>query len=135
MSIRAEDFDKVQSLIPGLYKFNEEQPFSQALLALTEDALLIYDDHSPDKIEGNVKSYLVKRRFPLENIDVVVDEKIVKRPEITGLNRLSFVFLSDDNDDHFFYFLENSREVKDFLKSLRRLKISVVDSKVDFNEE
>lgn len=134
MSIKAEEFEKVISFIPGLYKFNEAQLFSQAILALTDKELLFYNDHAPDKVEGDVKSYIIKRRIPLDEIDVVVDEKIVKRPELTGLNRLTIVFLNDQEDCHFFYFLENIKAVKEFLKSLKRSRISIVESKVDFSK-
>ena len=134
MSIKAEDFEKVQCLIAGLYKFDEEQPFSQALLGLTDQDLLIYNDHAPDRIEGDANVYLVRKRIPLENIDVAVDEKIVKRPELAGLNRLTFVFVTDEQDDHFFYYVENDREVKDFLKTLKRSKVSVVENKLKLNE-
>ena len=134
MSIKAEDFEKVQYLIAGLYKFDEEQPFAQAVLGLTDDELLIYNDHCPDRIEGDAKIYQVRRRIPLESIDVAVDEKIVKRPELAGLNRLTFVFMSEEPDAHFFYYLENDRAVKDFLKALRRSKVSVVDNKLKLNE-
>ena len=53
MNVIAEDLEKARALLPGLFKFQEGEPFSQAVLAVNEEMVFVYNDHAPDFKDGN----------------------------------------------------------------------------------
>ena len=118
MKIRAEDIDKARALLPGLFKFNEGEKFSQAILCLSEDMLFIYGDHAPDYTDQEEKVYHVKMRFPMENINTVVDEKLMKQPELAAVDRIA-ILASNDETYYFYYFNDNKKAVNNFLAGLK----------------
>ena len=130
MRINAEDFEKARALIPGFFRFNYEEPFSQALLALNEDMLFIYDDHAPDLVVEDTITYMVKARIPLSSIEMVVDETILKQPELAGLDRLC-ILLNDQTDGlYFYYFNEDTKTHKNFIAGLKHYKVTVQSRKI-----
>ena len=133
MKINAEDLEKARALMPGLFRFNEDQPFSQALLALNETELFIYDDHAPDEIRGEAKDefvYSVKLRIPLNTIETVVDEKIIKQPELAGLDRLAILLDGTAQTYYFYYFNEDTKTSKNFIAGLKHYKVVVGTRKI-----
>ena len=130
MNINAEELDKALAVLPGLFKFNEEEPFSQAILAISEEALFVYNDHAPDQVSGDTFTYRVKVKIPLNSIDTIVEEQIIKQPELAGLDRLGILLRGETNTIYFYYFNEDKKSIKSFLSYLKRLKVSSVSRKV-----
>ena len=133
MKINAEDLEKARALMPGLFRFNNEMPFSQAVLALNEQELFIYDDHAPDAIQGEANDelvYKVKVRIPLNTIETVVDEKIVNQPELAGLDRLSILLAGSPETYFFYYFNEDKKTSNNFIAGLKHYKVAVQSRKI-----
>ena len=39
MKLSLDEYDKVRAIVPGLFQFNENEMFTQAALAITDDEL------------------------------------------------------------------------------------------------
>ena len=129
MNVRAEDLEKARALLPGLFKFNEGERFSQAVLALNEDLLFIYNDHAPDQVMGEDAFYSVRYRFPKEMINTIVDEKLIKQPDLAGLNRLA-IFTIEEETYYFYYFSDNRKAVNNFIAGLKHYGYEIVSRKI-----
>ena len=132
MKIRAEDIEKARALLPGLFKFNEGERFSQAILALNEDMLFIYGDHAPDYADAEEKVYHVKMRFPKENVNTVVDEKLIKQPELAAVDRIA-ILASNNETYYFYYFNDNKKAVSNFIAGLKHYGYSFQSHKINMS--
>ena len=132
MKIRAEDMEKARALLPGLFKFDESERFSQAILALGEDELFIYCDHAPDYADAEEKVYHVKMRFPKNNISTVVDEKLMKQPELAALDRIA-ILASNKETYYFYYFNDKNKVVSNFIAGLKHYGYPFQSHKVDMS--
>ena len=130
MNVIAEDLEKARALLPGLFKFQDSEPFSQAVLAVNEEMLFVYNDHAPDFKEGNNLQYRVRIRFPKASIDTIFNEKIVKQPDLKGLNRLS-IMTRDEDAFYFYYFEQDKALVKNFVAALKHFHYSVETNKTN----
>ena len=132
MKINAEDFEKAHALMPGLFRFNKDQPFSQAVLALNEEMLFIYDDHAPDAVDTATETltYRVKVHIPLNTVEMVVNEHILKQPELAGLDRLGILLIGQTETIYFYYFNEDTKTFKNFISGLKHYKIVVQNRKI-----
>ena len=43
MKLSLDEYDKVKAIVPGLFQFNENEMFTQAALAITDNELYLYD--------------------------------------------------------------------------------------------
>jgi len=132
MKVNAEDLEKARAFLPGLFKFQDEEPFSQAVLAVNEEMLFIYNDHAPDYKEGDNLQYRVKLRFPKGSIDTIFHEKIVKQPDLKGLNRLS-IMTRDEDVFYFYYFNDDKAFINNFIAALKHFHYSVETNKTNLN--
>ena len=132
MKIRAEDMEKARALLPGLFKFEEGERFSQAILALGEDELFIYGDHAPDYVDSEEKVYHVKMRFPKENINTVVDEKLIKQPELAAVDRIA-ILASNNETYYFYYFNDKNKVVSNFMAGLKHYGYDFQSRKVNMS--
>ena len=130
MSIKAEGFDKARVILAGLYKFGEEEPFNQAVLALNDEMMFLYNDHAPDVVSGDEWIYNIKERFLLNDVETVIDETLLKRPELSGLNRLAILIAGEEDPHYFYYYTENVKEVKNFLAALKHFGVETTSRKV-----
>ena len=132
MNVMAEDLEKARALMPGLFKFYEDGPFFQAVLAANEEMLFVYNDHAPDFVNGENLTYKVKVRFPRETIDTIFNEIIYKQPDLKGLNRLS-IMTREEDVFYFYYFSKDKRAIGHFISSLKKLRYSVESHKTNLN--
>ena len=132
MNVVAEGLEKARALMPGLFKFYEDGPFFQAVLAANEEMLYVYNDHAPDMVNGDSLNYQVKVRFPKESIDTIFNEIIYKQPDLKGLNRLS-IMTRDENVYFFYYFSKDKKAIGHFISSLKHLRYSVESHKTNLN--
>ena len=111
MSIYAEDIDKAIAFLSCLYRFEEDGPFVQTVLAMTKEEVLIYNDNAPDKQEGADWSYKVKIRFPLQFIELATNEVIESRRKINvKTNRLTLnVKEGEEKKVYDFFYYDDSR--------------------------
>ena len=130
MKVNAEDLEKARAFLPGLFKFQDEEPFSQAVLAVNEEMLFIYNDHAPDYKEGDNLQYRVKLRFPKGSIDTIFHEKIVKQPDLKGLSRLS-IMTRDEDVFYFYYFEQDKALIKNFVAALKHFHYTVETNKTN----
>ena len=139
MNINIEEYKSCQDFLPGLFKFLENGLFSQAILAITEKEILIFDDHAPDIVSGDTLTYKIKRRFFIDKVEAVVNEKIINNKDMNGLSRLVFVreVENEDEDDEviFYYFLDDKKLLKDFLNSLQKRGLAIQSRKVDLSKD
>ena len=138
MNINIEEYKSCESFLPGLYKFLENGLFSQAILAVTDKDILIYDDHAPDVVSGDTFTYKVKFRVSLKSIETIVNEKIIGNKDMNGLSRLVFVYDSDNEEDTeatFYYFLDDKKLLAQMLTSLKARGLSIQSRKVDLSKE
>ena len=133
MNINIEEYNNCQAFLPGLFKFLENGLFSQAILALSDKELLIYDDHAPDVVADKSLTYKVKARFPLDDFDAVVDEKIINNKDMAGLGRLNFI--RDEDNIMFYYFVDDKKMLKEFLSALKYHGLPAQSRKIDLSKE
>ena len=132
-NIFAEDIEKGRAFLPGLFKFNEDELFNQALLAINDDLLFIYNDHAPDSVLGDDWTYSIKKRFFLKEIKMVVNEVIIKNKDLEGLNRLAIVMTDSKTPHYFYYFNQDKANSKNFIAGLKHYGVSVQTRKVDLS--
>ena len=132
-NIFAEDIEKGRAFLSGFYKFNEGELFNQALLALTEDSLLIYNDHAPDSVVEDGWNYSVKKRYDLKEIKTVINEIIINYRDLSGLNRLAIVKQDSKVPDYYYYFSKNKANYKNFIAGLKHYGVTVQSRKVDLS--
>ena len=132
MNVYAEDLEKARALMPGLFKFYEEGPFCQAVLAVNEEMLFVYNDHAPDFVEGENLQYRVKLRFPKGSIDTIFNEKIYKQPDLAGLSRLS-IMTKDEDVFYFYYYNKDKKAIQNFVAALKHFHYSIETNKTNLN--
>ena len=132
-NIFAEDIEKGRAFLPGLFKFNEGEQFNQALMAIEEKMLFIYNDHAPDSIEGEDWNYSVKKRFFFDEIKMVVNEVIINNKDLEGLNRLAIVVQGSKTTHYFYYFNQDKDNSKNFIAGLKHYGVTVQTRKVDLS--
>ena len=121
MKINLDEYDKVLALISGLFKFEENSPFSQAALAVTEDEFFVYDDHRPTDRNGGAYHYVIKKRFDIDDYRFVLDERLIKNPDLEPYGRLYFYGEDADDSFEFYYLISDRKEKIKFLKQLKEL--------------
>ena len=121
MRVNLDEYDKVIALISGLYQFEENELFSQAALAVTEDEFLFYDDHRPTDKNNGVYHYVIKKRLKVNKYDFVVDETLKGNADLSNYGRLFFYSTDEDRCFEFYYMVNDRREVNKFLKELKKL--------------
>lgn len=139
MNINIEEYKSCQAFLPGLYKFLENGLFSQAILAITQKDILIYDDHAPDVVAGDAFTYKIKYRLPLQKVETVVNERIINNKDMNGLARLVFVIDTDNEDEDseaiFYYFIDDKKLLGGMLDCLKGSGLSIQNRKVDLSKE
>ena len=135
MILNVDEYNSVTIMLAGLFQFGENELFSQAELALTDNEVLIYDDHAPDEVKNDTAHYRIKKRVPLENITVVLNEKIVNNKDMAYLGRLVFAHEEEEQSFIFYYFVNDKKEVAAFCKALGALRIKVKKIKIDLCRE
>jgi len=132
-NIFAEDIEKGRAFLPGLFKFNEDELFNQALMAIEENTLFIYNDHAPDSVIGEDWTYAVKKRFFLKEIKMIVNEVIINNKDLEGLNRLAIVIQGSKTALYFYYFNQDKDNSKNFIAGLKHYGVNVQTRKVDLS--
>lgn len=135
MNINIEEYNSVAAFLPGLYKFQADGMFFQAMLGASDKALLIYNDHAPDDKTAEVMSYKVKVRISYADIYAIVDEKIINNNDMSGLSRLRIMLDKKDNSVFFYYFVDDKKPLKFFLSILKQNGFRVQNRKVDLAKE
>ena len=135
MKISLDEYDKVRAIIPGLFQFNENEMFTQAALAVTDDELFFYDDNAPTHIMGDVYHYALQKRVKLDDIMMVLDEKITHNKQLNTMGRLNFVMEDEDESLIFYYYLTDKGDVTSFLKELSSVGIKAKKRAVDLSPD
>ena len=135
MKISLDEYDKVNAIMPGLFQFNENEMFTQAALAVTENELFFYDDNAPTQIMGEVYHYALKKRVKLDDILMVLDEKITHNKQLDNMGRLNFVMEDEDESLIFYYYLSDKGDVAAFLKELSACGIKAKKRSVDLSAD
>ena len=135
MNINIEGYNSVAAFLPGLYKFAPDALFMQASLAVTDDALLIYNDHAPDQKINDVLTYKIQAKIPFTDIDTIVNELIINNKDIEGLGRLNILLEKGKGNLYFYYFIDDKKPLKFFLDILKRNGFRVSSRKVDLAKE
>lgn len=123
MKIKLDEYDKVLSLISGLFRFEENEKFSQAALAVTEKELLLYDDHRPTDKNNGEYHYVVKKRYELKKIHFVLNERIKGSDDLVNYGHLYFYSKEVEYSFDFYYLISDQKKVKEFLKELKSLNV------------
>ena len=135
MKITLDEYDKVRAVVPGLFQFNENEMFTQAALAITDDELFLYDDNAPTQILGEVYRYSIKKRIKLDDISMALDEKITRNIQMNEMGRLNFLMEETDENILFYYYLSDKKDIQDFIKELADAGIKTKKRKVDLSPE
>ena len=135
MKINVDEYNRVSLMLAGLFQFQENNNFVQTQLALTQTELLFYDDSEPSEVKGEELHYKVKKRVLLDDYSLVLNETIKKNRDLANLGRL--VFISEDEEKTFiyYYFLEDKKQVKAFLKALKKVRIKSRNETVDLSHD
>ena len=137
MSIYAEDIDNAVGFLPGLFKFDPEGQFEQAVLALAQGELLFYNDNAPDSVNGADWSYNVKLRIPFQSITLATHELIItKRKNTEETNRLVIETKGEEKPVvyRFYYYENKSKFANNFMMGLKRYKVKtkVIKTKLSY---
>ena len=135
MKLSLDEYDKVRAIVPGLFQFNENEMFTQAALAITDDELFFYDDNAPAQIMGVVYHYPILKRIKLDDIQMALDEKIVRNRQMDNMARLNFLMEDSDDNVIFYYYLSDKKDIADFIKELADAGIKTKKRKVDLSPE
>ena len=135
MKLSLDEYDKVRAIVPGLFQFNENEMFTQAALAITDDELFFYDDNAPAQIMGDVYQYPILKRIKLDDIQMALDEKIVRNRQMDNMARLNFLMEDSDDNVLFYYYLSDKKDIADFIKELADAGIKTKKRKVDLSPE
>ena len=135
MKLSLDEYDKVKAIVPGLFQFNENEMFTQAALAITDDELFFYDDNAPAQIMGEIYHYPILKRIKLDDIQMALDEKIVRNRQMDNMARLNFLMEDSDENILFYYYLSDKRDIADFIKELADAGIKTKKRKVDLSPE
>ena len=135
MKTTIEEFEKAEVVIPGLFQFAAEAKFMQAALAATKEGLIIYNDHAPDEKKGDELIYHPKMHVPMDNILLVLNDKLIENTDLGGLGRLGIIQKNDIDSFYFYYFKEDKKRVKRFCKFMKGFKIKTKNREVDINAE
>lgn len=140
MKMSLDENEKILEMLSGLFQFNESEQFTQAAIAVTDDELVFYDDNAPDEKQTIRYVYHIKKRISLENVLLVLDEKIKKNKFLKNMGRLNFIVEEEDEDGDieptevlFYYYLNDRRAAETFLDELKKLKIKTKKRKIDLN--
>ena len=123
MKITLDEYDKVNALISGLFQFGENELFSQAALAVTEDEFFIYDDHRPTDKNNGAYHYVIKKRFKVNKYDIVLDETLKGLADLSNYGRLYFYSEDEERCFEFYYMVNDRKQVNFFLKKLKSMGI------------
>ena len=127
MEINLEAQEQLSIVVPGLYQFEENGLFEQAVIGVTDDAIVIYSDARPDSITDNKAYYTVKERFDLSSIQHVILENIHADNELSSFKRFNII-QTELKSSFFFYFKKKDASLADkFFAELK--KRNVVASK------
>ena len=135
MKLSLDEYDKVLAIVPGLFQFNENEMFTQAALAITDDELFFYDDNAPAQIMGEVYHYPILKRIKLDDVAMALDEKIVRNAQLNDLGRLNFLMEETEENILFYYYLNDKKDIQDFIKELEEAGIKTKKRKVDLSPE
>ena len=120
MGIFAEDIEKGVAFLSGLFRFTPEGKFTQAVISLTADCILFYNDNSPDSINNDTWMYSVKLRFPKDTVALVANEVVVtKNPSAQVMNRLVIEIKGVEKPYDFFYPGEATKVARNFIAGLK----------------
>lgn len=135
MKLSLDEYDKVRAIVPGLFQFKENEMFTQAALAVTDDELFFYDDNGPAQIMGDVYHYPILKRIKLDDISMALDEKIVKNAQLNDMGRLNFLMEETDDNILFYYYLSDKKDIQDFIKELASVGIKTKKRTVNLSPE
>lgn len=131
MEIILEAQDQLSIVVPGLYQFEENGLFEQAIIGVTNDGIVIYSDIRPDSITENKAYYSVKRKFDMSGIQHVILENIHAKNELDSYKRFNII-QSELNKSFFFYFKKKEAKLADrFFQELKRRNIIASKRGVD----
>ena len=124
MGIHAEEFENTKCSLQGFFRFEADKLFSQAVLAVTNEALLLYSDNKPDLVNGADWTYKVKTRVPLEQIKSVTKEVVKAKTQIKdSANKIVLKLKNNENPMVFFYNNKGERYTENLLSQFRRRNI------------
>ena len=133
MKLSLDEYDKVIAIAPGLFQFHDNEMFTQAALAITDDQLFFYDDNAPKQIMGEVYHYPILRRISLDDIQMALDEKISGNRQLNNMGRLNFLMVDTDENILFYYYLSDKRDINNFIKELAHAGIKTKKRRVDLS--
>ena len=133
MKLVLDEYKNARAIIAGLFQFSPTEKFTQTVLAVTENQLLFYNDNKPDSKQGDTYHYAVKKHLSLDEYPLVLDETIIKNKELANMGRLNFYNEDVNKCFEFYYFLNDKREVQEFIKELKNSGIKIKKRKVDLS--
>lgn len=131
MEIILESQDQLSVVVPGLYQFEDNGLFEQAIIGVTNDAIVIYSDVRPDSITEDKAYYSIKRKFDISGAQHVVQENIHANGELASFKRFNII-QTELKQSFFFYFKKKDAKIADkFFAELKRRNIIVSKRGVD----
>ena len=123
--------DQISIVVPGLFQFEDNGLFEQAILGVTNDAIVIYSDMRPDSITEEKAYYSIKRKFDISSVQHVLLENIHANGELASFKRFNII-QTELKQSFFFYFKKKDAKIGDqFLAELKRRNIIASKRGVD----
>lgn len=126
MGLILQEQDKLIALMPGVYHADIKEMYKPSILGLTEEALVIYNDHAPDgSLDGDLV-YNIQRSIKLKDISHIYIEDVEDEAgKIDYCYRFNVIGSQDDADMLFYYKHDEKQRLKNFVAALKSLKIKV----------
>lgn len=133
MKIILRENNKILSLSPCIAQENFNDKFMPMVIGITEEHLLLFNDHTPDIENSDSYEYLPKHRIPLGQVVCLVKEKMVKNKDMSAYLRINLIH-RNVNDSFFIYYLHaDKKQMKKFLKKAKKCGVKIKKRKVDLS--
>ena len=125
MSISLEEQNNLLCLVSGMYHHDISESFRMSCLGLTNDSLVIYDDHVADQVSGGNFYYGIKRRTPLADINKVLIEDVYTQTKFYYPHRVNVISKTEQESFAFYYNGDQSKRVANLVNFLKKRGIKV----------
>lgn len=129
MAIELEARDELIAVIPGVYQEDIHSLFHQAVVGLTDDGIVIYNDQLPDSSSAGVYIYNIKAKLAFTDFELVVFDELKGKKDLIYKKKLGFIAKNQDNSIIFFVGKEGYKYINRFLKEIKKRKIHIVRRK------
>ena len=125
MAINLEEKEKLITLLPGVFQEDIKSMFYNAMLGLTEEGVVVYNDQLPDNSSQGVYFFKIRAKLDYSDIILMLIEEIKGVKGLIYKKKISFV--AHDQDKSLIYFISKDGEkfLGKIVKEIKNRKIKI----------